>query len=255
MSKKRSIILISVIALITIIFVVTSTVFRVNFMSVSISEVSEKFTNSQIISASGIEQGKTIFFINKQKAIDNIESKIPYAKVNKIETKFPNKLIFHMEERKELAYFSISSTYYIVDEDLKVLRTASVKPSLIKLSGYGENTEAGKFLSITKLNSVFDCFGKIWQINNGAGFTLNNADAIDKISEIEYNSAEKTVNFITKEGFKILVNDGVNYHERIVMVIGMILQIDNAYVVNNRISGEYEIVTSIGGFAVSTIEE
>lgn len=75
------------------------------------------------INASGLKKNSCVLFLNKNAAVKNIEEEIPYLKVVNIETVFPNKVIIHYAQREEVfAVKSSEDKYFIVDNELKVLR-------------------------------------------------------------------------------------------------------------------------------------
>ena len=102
-------------------------VFRLRSQTVSVIdfdvvEVSKK----DIISASGLKNGQSIFMIDKQKAIDNIEAKIPYVKVVQIKTTGITEVEIVLRSRHELFYTEFQDKFLILDEDFIVSKHKNV---------------------------------------------------------------------------------------------------------------------------------
>lgn len=90
-------------------------------------------TKEEIISTAGLKNGKSIFFLNKDKATENIEKKYPYIKVVQIKTSSIQNIEIVVRKRFETYYYErslteTSSAYYILDEELKVLNITDEKP-------------------------------------------------------------------------------------------------------------------------------
>ena len=91
-------------------------------------------TEQEILTAADIKSGKPIFMINKEDAVTNIESKYANIKVIQIKTTSITSIEIIVRNRYELFYDSNQNNYYILDEELKILRIASEEPTnLIKI--------------------------------------------------------------------------------------------------------------------------
>ena len=121
--SKKSIITLSIIGfIIALIGILFGAVFRllsqkVTVPKLQIVEVSKK----DIISAAGLKNGQSIFMIDKQKAIDNVEKKFPNIKVIEINTTSLTEINIRVRTRYEMFYAEFENKYFIMDEDLKVL--------------------------------------------------------------------------------------------------------------------------------------
>ena len=67
--------------------------------------------------------GESIFLINKNEIVGELEKKYPFMRVVSIETKFPNKLVIHSAERESLFAVELSNNEFaIIDGMGKVLK-------------------------------------------------------------------------------------------------------------------------------------
>ena len=125
MKSKRLIVLLSVLAFLTVLIVVNSTLFTLQKVSVN------WLTTKYMLDMNGVkdynitekvELGGSIFLIQKDEITNSLEKNYPYLRVVSIETKFPNKLVLHTAERESLYAVSMgNNTYAILDEMGKVL--------------------------------------------------------------------------------------------------------------------------------------
>ena len=121
--KKGGIITLSIIIVLTaLIGVLFGAVFRLRSQTVTIvGENAVNVKSEDIISAASIKSGKSIFMLNKDQAINNIETAFPYVKVLQIKTTSLKSVDIIIRARREMFYTEIESKYFILDEDLKVL--------------------------------------------------------------------------------------------------------------------------------------
>lgn len=130
MRKKRIIILCSILSVFAVLIILASTVFRlskvqVNFLTTNMTVLSE--TDAKTIKDTGkFKTGGNILFMNFEKQKANIEKNVPYAKVVKIERKFPNKAVVHISERTPAAIINDGIVAYVLDSDLKVLKVVDI---------------------------------------------------------------------------------------------------------------------------------
>lgn len=129
MKNKSLVIILSVLAFIVLLVILSSTIFCLKTVEVSFYSNTINLTDkeSEIIESGKFKYNASIFFTNKNKYKKNIEEANPYIKVINIETNFPNKLTINCIERNEL--FAIKSYenntlngYMILDDELKVLK-------------------------------------------------------------------------------------------------------------------------------------
>ncbi len=78
-------------------------------------------SREEIISTAGLKNGESIFMIDKTKAINNLEKKFENIKVIQIKTTSVTKIEIIIRARHEMFYSESNNSYYILDEELKVL--------------------------------------------------------------------------------------------------------------------------------------
>ncbi len=167
MTKKRAIIISIIISVLILLFVLLGAIFCVRQQDVVFigdrSANTLDITNDQLIESAGIKNGRSIFTIDKDGAIANIEHTYPYIKVIQINTVSPMRIEICVRERVEMFYAENISRdkYYILDEEMKVLRIdtelptglSQIIPHLLgdeakeSILGISGNTVAGDFLS------------------------------------------------------------------------------------------------------------
>lgn len=123
MKSKRLIIILCVLAFLTVLIVINSTLFTLQ--TVNINWLTTKYQLQSVKDyqiAGGISKGQSIFLIKKDELSSKLEKEYPYLRVVSIETKFPNKIVIHSAERESLYAIKLSDTEYaVIDEKGKVL--------------------------------------------------------------------------------------------------------------------------------------
>lgn len=85
-----------------------------------------RYTQEEIIAASGIQTGKNLFLTNVEKAAAQIESGKPYVRTAQIRRKLPASIEITVEETDTALFAARSGEGYILlDRDLKVLEKGS----------------------------------------------------------------------------------------------------------------------------------
>lgn len=137
LKNKRLAVILSIFAFLTLLVILTSTVFTVQKLELNFTTntiVLNIGDKEDIISSAGFKKGESVFLINKIKYQQKLEKNNPYLKVVKLETVFPNKLIIAVAEREELFavqtdnQISSSNSYVLLDSQLKVLKKITTKP-------------------------------------------------------------------------------------------------------------------------------
>jgi len=94
------------------------------FFKISVIRVegSTKYSQEQIISASGIKIGDNLFFVNKSAAISKIFKALPYIdEVKKVSRNLPNELIITVSDAQAVAFVQNGDNYWLVDKSCKLL--------------------------------------------------------------------------------------------------------------------------------------
>lgn len=108
------------------------------------------YSDKEIVAASGILQGKSLFFADLDEARVGIETKLPYTNNVKITRKLPDKIIIRLESTdKAYAIEKSEGIYAITNRDFKVLEISGIIPeNVVPVIGATPKTaEPGKPLS------------------------------------------------------------------------------------------------------------
>lgn len=95
------------------------------------------YSSDEIISASGIEEGDNLFFINQFSVMSRLFSRLPYVESASVTRYLPNRVIIDISESQALAYIELDGQYWAIDRSCKLLAQASEgeAASLIRVSG------------------------------------------------------------------------------------------------------------------------
>ncbi len=170
MKNKRLIILLSIFAFLTLVVILCSTLFTLRSVSFSWKSAKvylQKYSDATI--AESVDLGDSIFLLNKSKMTAKLESKYPYLRVIKIETKFPNKVVVHVVERDSVYAVKLTDKYALIDEDNKVLQYVTAEG----LASWDDKTMGVKPIVATVYN-------------NGAEYNLKESDfALGQIASVK----------------------------------------------------------------------
>ena len=123
MKNKRLIVILCVLAFLTVLIVINSTLFTLQSVNINwLTTKHELLTIKDYEITDEVDKGQSIFLIKKDEIANVLEKQYPYLRVVSIETKFPNKLVIHSAERESLYAVKLSDDEYaIIDERGKVL--------------------------------------------------------------------------------------------------------------------------------------
>jgi len=94
-------------------------------ISVIKTEGNTRYSQEQIISASGLKIGDNLFFVNKFDAISKIFKSLPYIDEAKIRKELPNILIIEVVEAAPVAYVKSGGSFWLIDQSCKLLEKVS----------------------------------------------------------------------------------------------------------------------------------
>lgn len=200
-------------------------VFKVDGFSI---EGDSLYTEEEIIAASGIVQGKSIFFADLDEAKVNIESKLPYTNNVQLSRKLPDTIIIRLESTdKAYAVEKSEGLYALTNRDFKVLEIAGVIPEgVVPVIGATPfSAEPGKPLSFVDEGEDVDA-------------TLN---LIKSISSAVADSGLSDVNLISVRSRS---NIYLIYQERIVMRLGDSSDIDKKIELGKNVIAEEDTIDS-----------
>ncbi|HJD06040.1 MAG TPA: FtsQ-type POTRA domain-containing protein [Candidatus Onthoplasma faecipullorum] len=209
MSKTKIAIISTVVGILAIIAILFGVVFCLRREEVVVvgNEANIEISSDAIINSAGLKHGTSIFMLDKDTAINNIEKEFPYIKVIQIKTVSVIKVEIHVRSRVETFYVQNQNKYYILDEELKVLRILetgideNIEETLnnlivLNLSDLGitSNTVAADFLSTEYYRQVInDLYGALYSTamldldSDGQTEYLSRADIIDVIDSVEFD--------------------------------------------------------------------
>ncbi|MGN0543442.1 MAG: cell division protein FtsQ/DivIB [Acutalibacteraceae bacterium] len=124
-------------------------VFRVKTFNV---EGASPYTSEQIISASGIQQGKSLIFADLDEAAASIEKTLPYTDNVKLTKKLPSGIIIRLEETS--AGFAVEMSggmYALTNSEMKVLELSGEVPegAAVITGAVPVKAEAGSVISFS----------------------------------------------------------------------------------------------------------
>ena len=127
MQKSKALtIVLSIIIVLALIVVMASSLFCINTVSLVWYNTPSKcshLTEQHLVSISGMKDKQSVFTMNREKYISNIEKSEEYLKVLSLEVVWPNNLKIHIMEREEIYYIPmLDNTYLVTDSEFKVLR-------------------------------------------------------------------------------------------------------------------------------------
>lgn len=83
------------------------------------------YSENEVVSVSGVKDGDNLFLINRGKVKEHITEKLPYIGDVQVKLALPNKLIITVYETSVKCAVDNKSEYVLLDENAKVLGTAS----------------------------------------------------------------------------------------------------------------------------------
>ncbi len=210
MTKKAKIITISIVlsilALILILFGAVFCLYKQDVVFIGDRSSTIDITNEEIIESAGLKKGRPIFSLDKETAMNNIERTYPYLKVIQINTVSAIRIEISVRERYEMYYTYSDSTkkYYVLDEELKVLRMSNIEPigitklessilgeDMLDILGITSNTIVSDFLSTENYRGItYELF-----------VSMYNTVMIDDAGTDRYVDREDIKSLITKLQF------------------------------------------------------
>ena len=84
------------------------------------------YSDEDIITASGIEKGANLFFVDRFSAASMIFSALPYMDTVSIQRQLPGRIIIQAEGSAPAAYLQLDDEYWLIDRNGKMLGVTSV---------------------------------------------------------------------------------------------------------------------------------
>ena len=211
MTKNAKIaIIVSVLAVITLLVVLSSTVFAVSSARIiwynTPTGTLASLTNEKVLENSKIS-GQSVFILDRKKAINSLESKYPRMRVIDIEVTWPNNINVHAIERQEVYAIKLNdSKYAITDEYFKILEirnnylSTQTNPILVESDDIIDNNY--------KLNDIIEFKYNETFINIYNAFIQLEQDLTDMralCANLNYTNSKVTIN--THFGVTIILDN------------------------------------------------
>lgn len=219
--KKIIIIIASVIcALLLLGIILTFTVFTFKKFDIEFettTNLDSDLVYEQLTNEIDFDFNKALILLDKHKIVNQIENKFPYLKVINMEIKFPNSITIHMAQRQELYAFIKNDNYYIVDEDMKVLRIEQSYVSnrenaiLVKDITPSQNVEDIQLSSVLEFEGIDKFLFK--QVYNA--FLTNNRNKVEMMGFFKELTLFNRVNpesYVNELTLKLIAHDGFEYY-------------------------------------------
>lgn len=221
MKNKRLIVILCVLAFLTVLVVVNSTLFTLQ--GISMNWLTTKYmlqdTKDYEI-ADEIELGQSVFLLNKAEITKKLEKSNPYLRVVQLETKFPNKLVVHCAERESLYSIRISNTQYaILDEMGKVLSIASsqsfqgmeaslgTKPIIVDFISLGLKAEDFCVGEVVSSSYVANLMTSLSRSFREASYDPTTTKGVIKSIEVASLGDFSQVSIMARNGMEINISD------------------------------------------------
>ncbi len=197
-------------------------------------------SREEIITAAGLENGQSIFMIDKNVAINNIESKFSHIKVVQIKTIDLMTIQFRVRARHAMFYAHENDKFYVLDEELKVLDilepTASEPTHLTKIKSGDLNIDSATMKcdfvgSQTQRDATYNLFVAmntvVTKMEGEEEVYLTRQDICEMLVEIDFENCETYDKIIitTKHGVKLdIENPSSNLQNKINLCFSTIEQ-------------------------------
>lgn len=184
---------------------------------------------SMVLSSSKLSKGKSVFLLDRQDYINNLEKNQPYIKVLAIEVVWPNTIKFHFTEREELFAIALNDGgYAYVDSEFKVLRIEqgeynSTQQNPILLSATtnlnSEQISQGDFLD---KEQFFD-YLNLASAYSLLGYSVSDMRSMLLSASVNTNAEGDLLSISTYLGVKInILNAGYYTAQKVSLAYGML---------------------------------
>lgn len=114
--------------------VAMSIFFRVSTVEV---EGNQDYTDQEIVSATGIDAGDNLFFLNRISAISRMMARLPYIQEASVSRVLPDKVVITVKESSAVATVQSETSAWMIDRNCKMMTavTESEAMGLIPVTG------------------------------------------------------------------------------------------------------------------------
>ena len=133
--NKRSVMLITVTALLCVAAVFSVITVIKRFMKVETFEVVgiSRYESEELVAASGVKKGDLLYALDRDAVEERILKECPYLESAKVKAKFPNRLRIIVEGKDPQWYLDLSGSLYTLDSKLVVIAETSKVQGVTKL--------------------------------------------------------------------------------------------------------------------------
>ena len=85
-----------------------------------------RYTQEEIVAASGVEQGDNLFLINKIQLVEQVLTRLPYVDELTISRKLPDTLVLTVTECVPVAVIQANGAYWLMDAKCKLLEQGDI---------------------------------------------------------------------------------------------------------------------------------
>ena len=120
-------------------------------------EGNARYTDEEIIAASGLETGENLFFINRVTAAANIFNRLPYVNDAMVTRELPSRVVISVTESSAMGYVTLEGDYWVIDQNCKLLKqiTQDELKSLIRVDGVTPvEPEAGTVMQVEEADGA-----------------------------------------------------------------------------------------------------
>lgn len=121
--KAMWIIILVAVGVVTAVILSLTVFFKVTAVEVDASK--SQYSAAQIRDASGIEEGDSLFLLNREKAADHISTRLPYTGEIIVKRSFPSKVKVFVEDSTITSAVKYNDKFIVLSESNKVLATAN----------------------------------------------------------------------------------------------------------------------------------
>ena len=224
MSKRTLVTLIIFLILGVLTGIMFGTVFCLRSQTVTVlGETPVDISKEEIISAAGIKNSQSIFMIDKEKAIANIEAKHAKIKVVQIKTISVTEIEIRVRARHEMFYTEYNKNFYVMDEELKVLNIVaeseeggvSNKPTnLIEIPATNLNINASTlkcdFVGGSAQNAIYELYhaiiNNVKNVEDGKNVFYSRADVVDVVKKVELVQFSSFTKILIKTKYGVMLD-------------------------------------------------
>lgn len=167
-------------------------------------EGTTRYTENEIIEASGLKYGENIFISDKSAAAEKIEKNYPYIEKADITFSIPNAINIKVTEATPKYYIQSGNKYYIISKESKLLEFSDSK--------------------VLDIPSIKGC--KILNQNVGEIAKVENDKIITVLNEVATSMENNNVVGVKEIDLSNMSEIELNFENRITIVIGMPEYID-----------------------------